>query len=197
MVFDNNDELLYEGFDSFLQKVCFLLSECFLKEDLLDTEITRFHFRYYDEQDDRYKKLCASYPTYNREIKMENHKLSDMIWDDLIKESFRSRRPLIYSANKELCKSHALNQKWENFITIVFTETSFIYGRGRSERPLISFGITINNEKYNEFLYFLDCFRFNEILENGFKKYFDRFEINVKDYINYIKDRSNQNGQQL
>lgn len=111
MVFDNNDELLYEGFDSFLQKVCFLLSECFLKEDLLDTEIIRFHFRYYDEQDDRYKKLCASYPTYNREIKMEDHKLSDMIWGDLIKESFHSRRPLIYSADKELCKSHALNQK--------------------------------------------------------------------------------------
>ena len=92
-----------------------------------------------------------------------------------IKIYVEAKRSLIYSVNKDFCKNK-LKDKWTNFLTVVplFEGNDFKRKYADSvykQYPFITFGVTVNSEKFNSILYCMDYFLINKMLEEIINTY--------------------------
>lgn len=188
-IFTLNKEKIYDNFWGFLQRLCQRLEKQLLYDQIEEGDIVRFHFRYLaDRTAFTYLKLCASFPDY---INPDEHELSDMKFGELIEAAYKTKRGLVYSANKSFCNSK-LKEKWTNFLTIVPSFNGNEFERRYSEivmksYPLITFGVTTNSNKFDKLLYCMDYFSFDQMLSEMIDSYIKVFRVDVNKFCNWVK----------
>lgn len=135
-----------------------------------------------------YFRLCTSFPD---NINPEDYDLSEIRYGELIEEAYKSGKSLIYSVNEEFAKNK-LKDKWRNFITVVplFEQNHYSTKKKNlsTKFPYITFGVTINNEKYDKLLYCMDYFGYKEILEEMIEEYLRYFFIDINQFCQWIKE---------
>ena len=58
--------------------------------------------------------------------------------------------------------------------------------RERVNRPLITFGVTVNGEKYDTLLYLMDFFSIKDCIDDFITNYLDKFPISLEAYCKWI-----------
>jgi len=187
-LFAKNSNLLFETFLSFLQKMCQKMQQIFVADLCDDSDIIRFHFRYLaDRKNFQYLRLCTSFP---EQINPLEYDVSEIRYGQLIEQSHLTGKSLIYSINEEFTDKK-LSEKWKNFITVVplFEENLFARKNAikKPKIPFITFGVTINNEKFDELLYCMDYFSIKETLEEIIEQYLDIFHIDINSFCIWAK----------
>lgn len=187
-IFAENSNLLFETFLSFLQKICQKMQQIFVADLCEDSDIIRFHFRYLaDRKNFQYLRLCTSFP--EKVDPLEND-VSEIKYGQLIEQSNLTGKSLIYSVNEEFT-DNKLSEKWKNFITVVPLFDKNIYTRKNAAKnrkiPFITFGVTINNEKFDDLLYCMDYFSIKETLEEIIEQYLDIFHIDINGFCTWAK----------
>lgn len=159
----------YLYFKSYMQLLCDGFAIHFLDDKAASEDpCIRFHFRCisFDEGGvATYPQLCSSYWPVSKE---KQHKtLRVFKFEELIKAVFLEKRPLIFSANPEVCTTPT---DWKDFITAIPTCDENIFKLEESEErgvhnyPIITFGASISSSKYEFLLYCLDYYRIDKIL---------------------------------
>lgn len=188
---ETNKEVLYDSFLGFLQRLCQKLQYILFGEDMAPNEVVRFHFRYLaDRNSYLYSKLCASLPD---NLNSADYELSDMKYGELIEAAYKTNKSLIYSVNRSFC-SNPLKEKWNNFITIIPMFSGNRFDRKVNETstksvPFITFGVTTNSNRFDEFLYCLDYFSMNRTLEEILDSYLKIFKIDISDFCIWVKNQ--------
>lgn len=179
------------NFCGFLHEICTStvteLSDCFSKSTFL-----RAHFRWYNNNDE-FPMLCQ-YSNLPEEEK--SNKMQLLKWGGLIEVAFKTREPIVYSANKIY---NLINTSWDDFITIIPTFSNFSQdiriGKKKIEsRPILTFGISIKNpEKKQDYLvlYLLGFLRFDQVLTAIIDDYMRLFTISSEDFLSGINDIKN------
>lgn len=192
-VLKGNDELLFDMFLGFLQTLCYKMREILLEGKCDENDIVRFHFRYLaDKKSFQYLQLCTSF--YEKGEQNE-HSVSEIEYGQLIEKSYEGECSLIYSCNEEF-STNKLKEKWKNFITVVplFDKNKFTKkSQMRVKKiPYITFGVTTNNEKFDELLYCMDYFSIKQTLEEVIGRYIDIFCIDIDRFCIWAKNSLNQ-----
>lgn len=157
------------------------MEKILLYDKIEEGDIVRFHFRYLaDRNTFLYSRLCVSFP---EQIDPSEHEPSEMKYGDLIEAAYKTRRNLIYSVNKCFCKNK-LKDKWSNFLTVVPLFEGNDFQRKYADTvskpyPFITFGVTVNSEKFNSLLYCMDYFFINKMLEEIINTYIRIFKIDI------------------
>jgi len=187
-IFSQNPDILYETFLGFLQKLCQKMHEILVSDMCEEKDIVRFHFRFLsDKKTFQYSKLCASFCDESTQLQ---HEVSEIKYGQLIEKSYSCGKSLIYSVNEEFTETK-LSEKWRNFITVVpiFEKNNYTKKSGAKNKkvPYITFGATINDDKFNNLLYCLDYFSIKEMLEELIEHYLDLFQINIDAFCSWAK----------
>lgn len=195
VIFRQNSDLIFESFLAFLQKLCQKMQEVFVEDICEDSDIVRFHFRYLsDRKSFQYLRLCRSFPS---DINSTYYDVSEIKYGELIEQAYVSGNSLIYSVNEEFT-INKLSQKWKNFITVVPVFDKNIYTRKNGSRnqkiPFLTFGVTINNDKYDDLLYCMDYFSIKETIEEIIEQYLDIFHIDINEFCKWAKKTLEQGG---
>lgn len=162
----SNDVRKYLDFKSYMQVLCDGFAFNFLNPEVASEDPhIRFHFRClsFDENGVvTYPELCSSFwPSPKEEL---SKPLRVFKFEELIKAAFIERRPLIYSANPEICTT---STAWRDFITVIpdcHENICMLEGRKTLYYPIITFGVSIASDKYKTLLYCLDYYRIDRIL---------------------------------
>ena len=183
-----NSKMLFSMFLGFLQKICEKMQQVFIEDICDENDIVRFHFRYLSDKNTfQYLRLCISFP---KESDFENNDVTEIKYGQLIEKAYTSHNSLIYSINKNFVKND-LNEKWTNFITIVplFPKNTYTrkYTAKSKNFPFITFGVTTNNDKYDELLYCMDYFSFNDTIGDIVEQYLEMFNINLAEFCDWLK----------
>lgn len=187
-LFIENSDTVHETFLGFLQKLCQKMQQILVEDMCGEKDIVRFHFRYLsDKKSLQYLRLCTSFP---ERIDPKEHDVSEIKYGQLIEQSFLSGKSLIYSVNEEFTEDTLL-EKWKNFITVVplFDRNNFIRKNVNKNQkiPYITFGVTINNDKFDELLYCMDYFSIKESLEEIIEQYLELFHIDIGSFCTWAK----------
>lgn len=189
-ILEENSVLGYQLFLAYLQKICQLFQKYLVGDEYDEGDIVRFHFRYLaDKNSLTYRSLCTSFP---KKINKDEYSVSDIKYGQLIEEAYVSGRSLIYSLNEQ-STNRDLKERWKDFITIVpgFHNSNYLkkYGNKSTKKvPLLTFGITINNGKFENMLYCLDYFSIKTTVEDAINEYVELFDINVKEFCSWAKN---------
>ena len=184
-----NENLLFEMFLGYLQKMCQKMQEILVAEECEQTEIVRFHFRFLaDKNSFQYLPLCTSFPKH---IDSSEYDVSEIKYGQLIEKSYEEGHSLIFSTNEEYA-TNGLNPRWTNFITVVplLEKNNYCrkYASTSKKFPYLTFGVTINSEKFDRLLYCMDYFSIKETLEDVLDQYLQIFNINVGKFCSWAKD---------
>lgn len=188
-IFSKCTDIRYNMFLGFLQRLCQKLERILLYDKIEKGDIVRFHFRYLaDRNVFLYLKLCVSFP---EQIDPEDHEPSGINYGELIEAAYKTNKGLIYSVNKSFCKSK-LKDKWTNFLTVIplFEGNNFTRKYSESvsrDYPFITFGVTINSDKFNPMLYCMDYFCINTMLEEIINTYIRIFRININKFCVWVQ----------
>lgn len=199
-------ERMYELFDSYLGKICILLSELIEAEqrDQCGREntdcIVRTHFRYLNEENDGYSQLCIGAEEF------VNYKMEDKKWGELLQETYKAKSPLIASVNREYCEESYINnskkkesnsqKRWIDFLTLIpqiegndnITRNERT-GEVIDEKPLITFGITIYDEFDRILLYVLDYLKIDKVISSCIQEFRYYMPVDIKEFISYVNMR--------
>ena len=188
-----NEQLIFDNFQSFIQKLCQKMHEE-LVPDVDDDQIVRFHFRYLAEKSTcMYSTLCSSFSVYDERDNSDNLP-SDIKYGDLLEAAFSNKSSgcLIYSINKDICKNK-LKDKWKNYITIIPKFENNVYNKkvnqtSNKQYPFITFGITTNDFKYDSLLQCMDFYSMDQFISSILQRYLNTFMINIDSFVNWIKN---------
>ena len=187
----HNQELIFEMFLGYLQRICQRLQRILLYDQIEENDVIRFHFRYLSDRNTYlYGNLCSS---FSSNVKTEDYELSDIKYSDLIEAADHTNRSLVYSANEQICNAK-LNEKWVNFITVIPKFCGNEFKRKISEDttkivPYITFGVTINNHKFDRLLYCLDFYSINTILKNILDSYVSSYKVDIGKFCTWVRDQ--------
>lgn len=197
----------YSSFCGFLGEVCTYFADAF-NEFFGDPVTARSHFRWYNNTEDTYYKLCSYTRTYNSsddEADINNDVMSlvrKINWGGMIKASHFLKMPLVYSANPQLNCLDPLH--WDDFITIVpaFMEYEEDHKTGKKtheKRPRLTFGFSLKAEDYEksyqsilELMYILDFLRLDTQIAEIIDDYLTNFHVDLKGFLMYNYENAKQ-----
>lgn len=132
----------------------------YVMKDVFETnsENIRVHFRIYNQEENKYKKLVA--------ISGKRIIAKDMTpipyENSLIKKSYECKRALIKSANSDYDYQSNNYTVWQDYMTYSF------YNISKNDMPLLTFGISVKNKTvYKNKFYFLNYFKIEQYLEDA------------------------------
>lgn len=132
----------------------------YVMKDVFETnsENIRVHFRFYNQEENKYKKLVA--------ISGKRIIAKDMTpipyENSLIKKSYECKRALIKSANSDYDYQSNNYTVWQDYMTYSF------YNISKNDMPLLTFGISVKNKTvYKNKFYFLNYFKIEQYLEDA------------------------------
>lgn len=180
----------YADFLAFLQEICEKII-CELKICFSEEVNMRAHFRWHDETNDNYPMLCRKFSEGC--ASQEKVEMQTIEWGGLIKLAFETRKPIIFSANKQYNQTET---KWEDFMTLIPQFNNFSHDvrlkKGRNEtRPIFSFGLSIEKIKAKEdaiSLYLLSFLGVDKILTQAIDEYIRLFNIDAKSILFKIQN---------
>lgn len=128
----------------------------------------RIHFRYYNEQSEKYEKLVAIIGA-----KIVNKNMTPIPYkNSMIQESFECKRAVIKSINSEHDFQSNNYTIWKDYMTYSF------YNLKRNEKPFLTFGISVKNEvRFKNLFYFLNYFGLEVYLEEYIDQIDEQFNI--------------------
>lgn len=187
---------IFDNFQSYIQRLCQKLHEG-LVENVEDGQIVRFHFRYLaDKTSSTYSTLCSSFSIFDESREQENQP-SDIKYGDLLEAAFVSAtsKCLIYSINENIC-TNKLKDKWKDFITIIPKFDGNIYSRRVNKNsikqyPFITFGVTINDCKYESLLQCMDFYAMDRYIGNLLQRYLNVFMVDIDAFLNWLRSEDN------
>lgn len=161
----NKDEFDLNDFKSYL-----ILISTYVAQDLFGGKSNdiRIHFRFYNEQSEKYEKLIAIMGT-----KIVSKNMTPIPYENsMIQESFECKRAVIKSINSEHDYKSNNYTVWKDYMTYTF------YNLKRNERPFLTFGISVKNEvRFKNLFYFLNYFGLEEYLEEYLDQIDEQFNI--------------------
>ena len=187
----------YAAFYSYLTQICSVMGTVILDETKGEPENKgdiRFHFRYLSSNTpDVYKNLCIS---LEQDV---DYRVSDIKYGQLIQAAYESKRSLIYSVNKSHAKSPS--KRWKDFITVIpsFAGNTIEVRKKRQESkvlPAITFGVSINSEKYEYLLYSLDFFCIRDIINYLIDRFFDYFIFKLEGFCDWLDNDYSMGGKE-
>lgn len=120
------------------------------------TEI-RIHFRYYDKNENGYTKLIA---IIGKNIVDDDMTFIPYDKDNMILKSYDCKRALIKSINNTHDFLSNNYRVWKDYLTYTFHNIDI------EGKPLLSFGISVKNEKrYEKTFHFLNYLKFEDYLQ--------------------------------
>lgn len=201
---------IMDEFSNYLTAICLILHKAIQK--IKEQALFRTHFRYWGmaaedkekrkEEDDQYLQLSL----YGAGLK--DHPIRPLKWGELIEESYLKRMPLIASVNAKYCAESMQSnnektepdKKWMDFITVIpefeknnYVEKNTIDEEVHFARPLLTFGLTVYEEKDRDILYMLDYLRIDKFIGRQINKFLHYFPINIEDFIKTLKNKEGQN----
>lgn len=195
-VMRQNAPRIFDNFQSYIQRLCQKLHEG-LVENVEEGQIVRFHFRFLaDKTSFTYSTLCSSFSIFDESHEQENQP-SDIKYGDLLEAAFVSStsKCLIYSINERIC-SNKLKDKWKDFITIIPKFEGNIYNRKVNrttikQYPFITFGVTINDYKYESLLQCMDFYAMDRYIGNLLQRYLNVFMVDIDAFLNWLRSEDN------
>ncbi|WP_278951011.1 metallophosphoesterase family protein [Anaerobutyricum hallii] len=180
-------------FSVYLTAICKVLCNTISEEK--DVKL-RTHFRIWKETTDLYVPVVF----WTNYEKAREHEMSIRTWGELLEESYKKKVPLIASVNQMYCqnsmqmnKSNEKGAQWVDFITCIpqcpkigFIELDERTQKVKKERPYLTFGVTVYDEKDRDILYILDYLRIDWFIGRQIAKFFKRFSIDLKQYADSI-----------
>lgn len=185
-----NKQLVLSNFENYLGAICENLGNLIVEAKWNNAEdfddLIRLHFRYCQKEENNiYKKLIVKIPNYDEDkLEYADYELSDMEWEDLLEASWKEKHSLVYSVNKNICKK-PIKDVWHNFITAIPNCNSNYFSYRNDKRPLLTFGITVNHQKYDDYLYALSFFEFENVLSSIIDDYLNTFNIEISQFSDY------------
>ncbi len=117
----------------------------------------RIHFRYYDKNRNGYAKLIA---IIGKKIVENEMTFIPYEKDNMILKSYDCKRALIKSVNSTHDYQSHNHKVWKDYLTYTFQ------GLEIDKKPVLSFGISVKNEKrYEKVFHFINYLKFEEYLE--------------------------------
>ena len=207
---DENQEIIGNQFIAYLQSLCSTLNKL-LEESLKDiipvdkkisgtkdgfsSRTVRVHFRAYNVEKDWYEQLCIGDSSIWAEYEMKKQK-----WGELLKESYIANHSLVASINKRYCEeSYSQNKKkkndkrdykWTDFLTSIprFLQNRYIKYDARTqnilkERPWLTFGITVYDQRSSKMLYILDYLDINAVISDCIIEFYSYMPIHIGSFI--------------
>ena len=142
----------YDNFISYIHQLCMLIHKWIFKVKLEPgKKSVRIHARIFDPKDKLFKKLVAicGNVEYDEDMKEINWKKS------MIYHAYKKGGSLVKSINLECHQTGNNDATWIDYITIPIKMS--VYDKGLKESvPLISFGISISDNKFRNTLYILN-----------------------------------------
>lgn len=169
---DTEDILNKNAFDLNDFKSYLILISTYVAQDLFGGKSNdiRIHFRFYNEQSEKYEKLIAIIGT-----KIVSKNMTPIPYaNSMIQESFECKRAVIKSINSEHDYKSNNYTVWKDYMTYTF------YNLKRNDRPFLTFGISVKNEvRFKNLFYFLNYFGLEEYLEEYLDQIDEQFNINT------------------
>lgn len=193
-LFEKEPKVTYEIFTTFLQEFSNNFVDL-LKDSFPAGSNLRVHFRWYDQENDKYRKLCQ----YSVNESNTGPCISEIKWGGLIEQAYLKKKPFIYSVNKKYNNHSPV--RWEDFMTIVPSfykcEVEFRHEGERHKRPIISFGISVANDscmkrELSEVLYILEFLNVDHILTEILDDFMKCFTVDYSKYLEYIRQLTNK-----
>lgn len=123
-------------------------------------EGVRVHFRYYSPDDKGYKMLVA---ITNKSSRISSMTIIPYDSDNMIKQSYKTKRALIKSINAQHDYQSKNYVTWQDYFTYSFYNLETPKGI-----PYLSFGISVKNaERYKKMFYFMNYCMFEECLKDN------------------------------
>lgn len=142
------------SFKSFLVYIALSISSYIFNGN--STEI-RIHFRYYEKEKNGYEKLIA---IIGKDVINEKMTFIPYDRDNMILKSYECKRALIKSINNSHDFPSSNNKVWRDYLTYTFHNIEI------EGKPLLSFGVSVKNEKrYEKTFYFLNYLKFEDYLQ--------------------------------
>lgn len=185
-----DEDRKYLDFKSYMQVLCDGFAVNFLQNYPQDAQHSiRFHFRCLTfESNDSiiYPELCSSF--WPKSNNISRTPMRTWPFSELIEAAFREQRPLICSANHEVCIT---TTSWQDFITAIPLCEENIYHstakRDIQNFPIFTFGVSIASDKFKSFLYCLDYYRIDRVLASLLHLYAEQIPI---DFLEFSLKRS-------
>lgn len=179
---------LKERFFAFLGEFCTRLQKkIFVDKMFEDGDVVRFHFRALQDTDKIiYKKIftITTQTSDTHSVKsVQDTDLTDIEYEgSLIKKSFEGKTTFLHTLNPS-SNNIEKKEKWLDFLTIAPNEKFNIYNKKnddeRIDYPCITFGITVNNVRFQEIIRNLAYIGFDVILSQIFFKFFEVIPYNI------------------
>ncbi len=190
VIFQKSPDVTFELFTTYLQDVTNYFVEAFKNEFDENTNL-RVHFRWYNEDTDKYYQLCK----YSSIEECTGPVLSEIKWGGLIEQAFTSGKTLIYSVNPKYNNHEPV--KWDDFLTIVPQFLNYVYEKREKprsfiRRPKISFGVSVVNnqpckKELSEILYIMEFLKIDTYISDILDEFMRVFSVDYKNYLDYIK----------
>lgn len=180
---------LKDRFYEFIGGLCMDLQTKLFKKECFDDDSTiRIHFRILDNKQDeiKYKKLFSFSITKKIGEKkltpIENTELSEIVYENsMIEKSFKLQKALLFSMNPS-SNSHNSAHDWIDFLTYVPQNTQNVYVVSDEARyPYISFGISVNSVKLQNYMRELTFLGFDKVLTKIIQNFFDSVRFDIKE----------------
>ena len=179
---------LKERFFAFLGEFCTRLQKKIFGDKIFeDGDVVRFHFRALQDTDKIiYKKIftITTQTSDTHSVKsVQDTDLTDIEYEgSLIKKSFEGKTIFLHTLNPS-SNNIEKKEKWLDFLTIAPNEKFNIYNKKnddeRVDYPCITFGITVNNVRFQEIIRNLAYIGFDVILSQIFFKFFEVIPYNI------------------
>lgn len=167
---DTENLLTKDDFNLNIFKSYLILISTYIAQDFFGGKSNdiRIHFRFYNEQSEKYEKLVAIMGT-----NIVSKNMTPIPYaNSMIQESFECKRAVIKSINSEHDYRSNNYTVWKDYMTYTF------YNLKRNEKPFLTFGISVKNEvRFKNLFYFLNYFGLEIYLEEYIDQIDERFNI--------------------
>ncbi|HDI3149905.1 TPA: hypothetical protein PMB01_003793 [Vibrio cholerae] len=134
----------------------------YIGQYLFDWRDVRVHFRTINKQQNTYDKFVA---VYRNGLDYDESITCIPADKGLIALATKSKRSVVFSANRESAFDTGSNHIWKDYITMVF-EKLHIDGR-----PVLSLGVSVKHHvDHKEMLYFLSYIQIEQVIQENLLK---------------------------
>lgn len=136
---------------------------------LFDWRDVRVHFRRLNQNDDTYEKFVAAYKSGGE---YQDTLTPIPVKDGLIALATKTKRSIVYSANRKDAFQTGSTHIWKDYITMVFEKLHI------DEKPVLSLGISVKHQAdHRDMLYFLSYIQIEQIIQENLLRIDEQFSI--------------------
>lgn len=192
---DEKNIVIKEAFISLLFDICYFCIECFFEDAITGSnKRVRVHFRLFDKESDTHKRFITVSKS-NDKFEMDDSIKSAVYGQGLTKHSFDGEKLLVYSLNRKYAEQCFDNEKWKDYLTYAPKALSIKYKKKgkkqkKEERPMLSFGITVDSEECANVLQTLCLIKLDVVIKELLCDFLESFEIDVDDLYDFCSNTS-------